>query len=105
MTTTFVGAQVFLPTEITETNVTFEDGAIVEIGGDVVDAKGLILAPALIDLDGDAFKIVNIVHPELPQKRWAKTATKQREALHDRVAMIKRLWVKGRAAYRSAPAL
>ncbi|MBN2760275.1 MAG: alpha-D-ribose 1-methylphosphonate 5-triphosphate diphosphatase [Rhodobacteraceae bacterium] len=57
---TFVGAQVYLPGEIADTNVTFSDGQIVEIGGSaqgaVVDARGLILAPALIDLHGDAFE-------------------------------------------------
>jgi alpha-D-ribose 1-methylphosphonate 5-triphosphate diphosphatase len=57
---TFVGAQVYLPGEIADTNVTICDGQIVEIGGpaqgEVIDARGLILAPALIDLHGDAFE-------------------------------------------------
>ncbi len=60
MTTTFQGAQVYLPDQIVETNVTVEGGAIAEIGGaargDVIDARGLILAPALIDVHGDAFE-------------------------------------------------
>jgi alpha-D-ribose 1-methylphosphonate 5-triphosphate diphosphatase len=57
---TFVGASVYLPGEIVETSVTVADGQIVEIGGPVqgglIDAKGLILAPALIDVHGDAFE-------------------------------------------------
>lgn len=57
---TFEGATVYLPGEIAETNVTIADGTIVEIGdqvqGDVIDAQGLILAPALIDVHGDAFE-------------------------------------------------
>ncbi len=60
MTVTFEGAQVFLPGEIAETRVTVENGRIVEIGGpaqgDVVDGRGKILAPALIDVHGDAFE-------------------------------------------------
>ncbi len=56
----FQGARVFLPNDIVETNVTIEDGMIVEIGagasGDVIDARGRILAPALIDVHGDAFE-------------------------------------------------
>lgn len=57
---TFIGAQVFLPSGIAETNVTISDGQIVELAGpvqgEVIDARGLILAPALIDLHGDAFE-------------------------------------------------
>ena len=61
MTTfTFEGATVYLPGEIVETNVTVADGAITEIGsttqGTVIDARGKILAPALIDVHGDAFE-------------------------------------------------
>ncbi|MEE2945718.1 MAG: alpha-D-ribose 1-methylphosphonate 5-triphosphate diphosphatase [Pseudomonadota bacterium] len=61
MTTfTFVGASVYLPGEIIETNVTVTDGTIVEIGsaiqGEMIDASGKILAPALIDVHGDAFE-------------------------------------------------
>ncbi len=61
MTTfTFVGASVYLPGEIVETNVTVADGTIVEIGsgsqGEIIDATGQILAPALIDVHGDAFE-------------------------------------------------
>ncbi len=57
---TFEGATVYLPTDIVETNVTIADGRIVEIGGPVkgtrIDARGQILAPALIDVHGDAFE-------------------------------------------------
>lgn len=57
---TFVGAQVYLPDRIARTTVTIEDGRIADIGGAVrgteIDARGLILAPALIDVHGDAFE-------------------------------------------------
>lgn len=57
---TFEGAQVYLPDDIIETTVTVSDGKIAEIGGptmgEVIDARGLILAPALIDVHGDAFE-------------------------------------------------
>ncbi|MEM7519661.1 MAG: alpha-D-ribose 1-methylphosphonate 5-triphosphate diphosphatase [Pseudomonadota bacterium] len=60
MTTTFQGAQVYLPGEIAETTVTISNGQIVGIGeaaqGAVIDARGLVLAPALIDVHGDAFE-------------------------------------------------
>ena len=58
--TTFQGAQVYLPNQIAETTVTVSDGKLVEIGGpavgEVIDARGLILAPALVDVHGDAFE-------------------------------------------------
>jgi len=57
---TFEGAQVYLPNEIAETTVTVADGRIAEIGGPSqgtpIDARGLILAPALVDVHGDAFE-------------------------------------------------
>jgi len=57
---TFEGAKVYLPTEIVETTVTVAGGRIAEIGGPVagtrIDARGLVLAPALIDVHGDAFE-------------------------------------------------
>ena len=60
MTITFEGARVFLPGGIEETNVTIDGTHIVEIGGaataDVIDARGYFLAPALIDVHGDAFE-------------------------------------------------
>lgn len=59
-TTTFEGAKVFLPDQIVETSVTIDAGKIAQIGGPakgaVVDARGLVLAPALIDVHGDAFE-------------------------------------------------
>lgn len=60
MSMTFTGAKVYLPDQIIETTVTVAGGRIAEIGGPVqgeaVDARGLILAPALIDVHGDAFE-------------------------------------------------
>lgn len=60
MIQTFVGAAVYLPEEITDTTVTIDGGTIVEIGGPIqgaeIDARGKILAPALIDVHGDAFE-------------------------------------------------
>ncbi|MEM9785870.1 MAG: alpha-D-ribose 1-methylphosphonate 5-triphosphate diphosphatase [Pseudomonadota bacterium] len=60
MTVTYQGATVYLPGEIVETTVTVTDGVIAEIGGpvqsEVIDANGLALAPALIDVHGDAFE-------------------------------------------------
>lgn len=57
---TFVGATGYLPDEIVETTVTVADGQIVDIGGAIqgeeINAEGLILAPALIDVHGDAFE-------------------------------------------------
>ncbi|KPP90209.1 MAG: alpha-D-ribose 1-methylphosphonate 5-triphosphate diphosphatase [Rhodobacteraceae bacterium HLUCCA08] len=57
---TVQGARVFLPGEIAETDVTIAEGRIAEIGGPaqgaVIDARGLFLAPALVDLHGDAFE-------------------------------------------------
>lgn len=59
-TQTFEGATVFLPGKIVETSVTIADGLIAEIGGplqgEVIDARSLMLAPALIDVHGDAFE-------------------------------------------------
>ncbi|MCI5110064.1 MAG: alpha-D-ribose 1-methylphosphonate 5-triphosphate diphosphatase [Marivita sp.] len=56
----FEGAQVYLPDGIQDTTVTIAEGNIAEIGGpgqgEVIDARGLILAPALIDVHGDAFE-------------------------------------------------
>lgn len=60
MMQTFVGAEVYLPAEIAQTTVTVEGDTIVEIGGPVqgtqIAAHGKILAPALIDVHGDAFE-------------------------------------------------
>ena len=60
MIQTFVGAEVYLPGEIADATVTMDSGTIVEIGGPVqgleIDARGKILAPALIDVHGDAFE-------------------------------------------------
>lgn len=57
---TFTGAQVLTAQGAEETTVTIADGRIAEIGGTVrgerIDAAGLVLAPALIDVHGDAFE-------------------------------------------------
>lgn len=57
---TFQGATVFLPDGIAQTSVTVADGRVAEVDGpgqgEVIDARGLILAPALIDVHGDAFE-------------------------------------------------
>ena len=57
---TFEGASVYLPDEIAQTSVTIDGGEIVDIGGpaqgEIIDARGKILAPALIDVHGDAFE-------------------------------------------------
>ncbi len=60
MIQTLVGADVYLPGEIANTTVTMDGDRIVEIGGPVqgveIDARGKIVAPALIDVHGDAFE-------------------------------------------------
>jgi len=60
MAVTFEGARVFLPGDIVETSVTVDDGVIAEIGGPsqgtLIDARGMFLAPAMIDVHGDAFE-------------------------------------------------
>lgn len=60
MIQTFQGAQVLLPGGIEETTVTVDGSQIAEIGGpaqgEIIDARGLMLAPALIDVHGDAFE-------------------------------------------------
>jgi alpha-D-ribose 1-methylphosphonate 5-triphosphate diphosphatase len=57
---TFEGATVYLPDQIVETTVTVAEGMIADIGGtpqgQVIDARGLVLAPALVDVHGDAFE-------------------------------------------------
>lgn len=60
MTLTFVGAEAYLPGEIADATVTVADGVIVEIGGPVqsseISAHGKVLAPAIIDVHGDALE-------------------------------------------------
>ncbi|WP_299046922.1 alpha-D-ribose 1-methylphosphonate 5-triphosphate diphosphatase [uncultured Tateyamaria sp.] len=60
MIQTFVGAEVYLPGGIEDVTVTVDGETIVEIGGPVQGketcARGKILAPALIDVHGDAFE-------------------------------------------------
>lgn len=57
----FTGAQVVLPDQTREVSVRVEGGVITGLdtardGARVVDASGKILAPAMIDLHGDAFE-------------------------------------------------
>ena len=60
MTFTLQGARVILADDAVETTVTVSNGQIVDIGGQVqgsvIDAQGLTLAPAMIDVHGDAFE-------------------------------------------------
>jgi len=56
------GARVLLDGEEAEASVAIEDGRIASVGADVpkrakiLDARGLVLAPGIIDLHGDAFE-------------------------------------------------
>jgi alpha-D-ribose 1-methylphosphonate 5-triphosphate diphosphatase len=57
----FVGAEVILPGEVARTSVRVEAGRITGLdtprdGARVIDATGMILAPALVDIHGDAFE-------------------------------------------------
>ena len=69
MTVTFEGAWVYLPGDVVETRVTIDNGVISEIGGPsqgtVIDARGLFLAPALIDVHGDAFERQLMPRPDV----------------------------------------
>ena len=61
MTLTIEGARVLLPGGLVETDLLVGAGVIQEIGGpfkadQVIDGRGLILAPAMIDVHGDAFE-------------------------------------------------
>lgn len=61
MTTKIVGAKVILVDDVVETDVLINDDKIVEIGGssfadNTIDGRGYYLAPAIIDVHGDAFE-------------------------------------------------
>ncbi|MEM8657145.1 MAG: phosphonate metabolism protein PhnM, partial [Pseudomonadota bacterium] len=61
MSIRFEGARVILRDEVVETDVTVAAGKIVAVGTAApadqhIDARGLTLAPALIDVHGDAFE-------------------------------------------------
>ncbi|MEM1401059.1 MAG: alpha-D-ribose 1-methylphosphonate 5-triphosphate diphosphatase [Pseudomonadota bacterium] len=61
MATKIEGATVILPDDVVETDVLIADGLIAEVGGSspgdkTIDARGRILAPAMIDIHGDAFE-------------------------------------------------
>lgn len=61
MTVSIIGAKVILENDFVETDVHFEGGKIVSIGdkqnsSEEIDGRGKILAPALVDIHGDAFE-------------------------------------------------
>lgn len=61
MSIKIIGASVILPDDVVETDVLVEDGIIVAIGsseaGDTqIDGRGQFLAPAMVDIHGDAFE-------------------------------------------------
>lgn len=61
MTTKITGAKVILVDDVVETDVLIHDGKIVEVGGStsadrIIDGRGYYLAPAMIDVHGDAFE-------------------------------------------------
>lgn len=61
MNTRIAGAKAILSDDIIETDITLSDGTIAEIGGSstsdqVIDGRGLLLAPAMVDIHGDAFE-------------------------------------------------
>ena len=57
MSVTIEGARLLTPGGLEDAPLTFADGVIVDGPGEKrIDARGLILAPALIDLHGDAFE-------------------------------------------------
>lgn len=61
MTTKIVGAKVILANDVVETNVLIDGDMIAEIGGSseadhTIDGRSYYLAPAMIDIHGDAFE-------------------------------------------------
>nr|WP_172331224.1 alpha-D-ribose 1-methylphosphonate 5-triphosphate diphosphatase [Mangrovicoccus sp. HB161399] len=61
MTTAIRGATVILPDGLAETDVAIAEGRIVSVGSSggaerEIDGRGLVLAPAMVDLHGDAFE-------------------------------------------------
>lgn len=57
----FEGAQVILDDDTVETDILVDDGIIVDVGTSlkghhVIDGRGLLLAPAMVDIHGDAFE-------------------------------------------------
>jgi len=61
MSITITGARVLLADDLVEADLLIEGGHIVEIGGpfqaeQVIDGRGQILAPAIVDVHGDAFE-------------------------------------------------
>ncbi|CAN0120727.1 unnamed protein product [Pylaiella littoralis] len=61
MTISIIGAKVILENDFVETDVHLEDGKILAIGeaqaqSIKIDGRGKVLAPALVDIHGDAFE-------------------------------------------------
>lgn len=61
MTTKITGAKVILVDDVVETDVLIHDDKIIEVGGStpadtIIDGRGYYLAPAMIDVHGDAFE-------------------------------------------------
>lgn len=61
MTTKITGAKVILKDDVVETDVLIRDDKIIEVGGStpadrIIDGRGYYLAPAIIDVHGDAFE-------------------------------------------------
>ena len=61
MSIVIAGAKVLLPDDLVETDLLIDDGSTLEIGGPfkadhVIDGRGRILAPAMVDVHGDAFE-------------------------------------------------
>lgn len=64
------GARTILPHGVEETSVRLEDGRITAVGGAaegarVIDARGMVLAPALVDIHGDAFERQLMPRPDV----------------------------------------
>ena len=104
-THTFTGTQVYLPGEIAETTVTVDHQKIVEIGGAVqgveIDGRGKILAPALIDVHGDAFERQIMPRPGVffPTKTALIDTDRQLAsngiATHKNILKVRETYVKG----------
>lgn len=70
MTIRIEGARVLVNGAFEETNLLIADGKIAELGGTahadlVMDGRGLILAPALVDVHGDAFERQMMPRPKV----------------------------------------
>ena len=85
MATIFEGAEVILPDTVARVSVRVEDGRITGIdcaadGARRIDARGLVLAPALVDIHGDAFERHIAPRPSAPFPIEAGLRSTDREA-------------------------